>query len=65
MCHPGGKKDDKHEMACTDMKKARKSCRLFISHCKMELFVRKKKCFIWDSNQGRRHHNSSALTVPL
>ena len=64
MCHPGGKKDGKHEMACTDMKKARKSCRLFISHCKMELFVR-KKCFIWDSNQGRRHHNSSALTVPL
>ena len=42
MCHLGGKKDGKHEMACTDMKKARKSCRLFISHCKMELFVREK-----------------------
>ena len=64
MCHPGGKKDGKHEVACADMKKAKKLCRLFISHCKMELFVR-KKCFIWDSNPGRRHHNSSALTVPL
>ena len=40
---PRRKKDGKHEMACTDMKKARKSCRLFISFCKMKLFVRKKK----------------------
>ena len=42
MWHPGGKKHGKHEMAC-NMKKARKSCRLFISFCKMKLFVREKK----------------------
>ena len=64
MWHPGEKKHGKDEMAC-NMKKGRKSCRLFISFCKMKLFVRKKNCFIWDSNTGPRHHNSSALTVPL
>ena len=39
---PRKKKHGKHEMEC-NMKKARKSCRLLISFCKMKLFVRKKK----------------------
>ena len=34
---PRRKKHGKHEMAC-NMKKARKSCRLFISFCKIKLF---------------------------
>ena len=41
---PRRKKHGKHENAC-NMKKGRKSCRLFISFCKMKLFVRKKMLY--------------------